>query len=346
MKKRLYMDIHALQAVPASCINRDDAGSPKEVKYGGTIRGRVSSQAWKRAMRMYFAEHEEEIGIRTKRIKETIVEKLVATGVDEKEAEAVVKDAVVKAGVDSGKEEAKPVLAFFSTAQIKSLTDVIMEKLRKGKDYPEAQYKSNLKQAVAEDPTSDMILFGRMMASDPTLNYDAAAQVAHAFTVNEAREEYDYFTAVDDLSTESTGAGHVDSKSYNSGVYYRYANVNLSETSELIRMDKENAAEFARNFAEAFICSMPSGSCNSYANRTVPDTVIINLRSNMPISYAPAFIEAIEKKNYLKAADEKMSEYEKDIDRKFGEPILRLTFRNMSLMEMLDKLESVIQEEI
>lgn len=43
MFNRLYMDIHALQVVPASCINRDDTGSPKELIYGGRIRGRVSS---------------------------------------------------------------------------------------------------------------------------------------------------------------------------------------------------------------------------------------------------------------------------------------------------------------
>lgn len=346
MKKRLYMDIHALQAVPASCINRDDAGSPKEVKYGGTIRGRVSSQAWKRAMRMYFSENGKEIGIRTRRLKAEIAGRLVEMGKTEKEATEIAKNAVIEAGLGSGKEGAKEVLAYLSEVQIEGVISVIKEKISRGEDYSDAQYKKDLKQVVAENPTSDMLLFGRMMANDTSLDYDAAAQVAHAFTVNEAREEYDYFTAVDDLSTDDNGAGHIDTKSYNSGVYYRYANVNLSDTSELIRMDKENAAETTRDFAEAFICSMPSGSCNSYANTTVPDVVTINLRANMPISYAPAFLEAIEDKNYLKAADERLSEYEKDIDRKFGKPVLRLTFKNMSMEEMLDRLEKVIREEI
>ena len=355
MKKRLYMDIHALQAVPASCINRDDAGSPKDNKYGGKIRGRVSSQAWKRAMRIYFAEHGEEIGIRTRKIKKCLIEKLVKMGIAEADAVEAVENAITESGLGSDKKDAKPVLVYLSTAQIEAMAKVIKERLtceniptdKKQKKKFDEQYKNALKQSIAENPTSDMILFGRMMASDANLNYDAAAQVAHAFTVNEAIEEYDYFTAVDDFSPkDDTGAGHIDTKSYNSGVYYRYANVNLSDTSELIRMDKENAAETARNFAEAFICSMPSGSCNSYANTTVPDVVTINLRANMPISYAPAFLEAIESKNYLKTADERLSEYEKDIDRKFGEPILRLTFKDMSLMEMLDRLEKFIQEEI
>ena len=34
-KKNLYVDIHVLQTVPPSCVNRDDTGSPKTAVYGG-----------------------------------------------------------------------------------------------------------------------------------------------------------------------------------------------------------------------------------------------------------------------------------------------------------------------
>ena len=43
MKARLYLDVHVLQTVPPSCVNRDDTGSPKTAIYGGTTRSRVSS---------------------------------------------------------------------------------------------------------------------------------------------------------------------------------------------------------------------------------------------------------------------------------------------------------------
>ena len=49
-----WLDIHILQTVPPPNINRDDAGSPKTAYYGGTRRARVSSQAWKRAVRTAF----------------------------------------------------------------------------------------------------------------------------------------------------------------------------------------------------------------------------------------------------------------------------------------------------
>ena len=51
MTKNLYLDIHVLQTVPASNINRDDSGAPKTALYGGVTRARVSSQSWKHAMR-------------------------------------------------------------------------------------------------------------------------------------------------------------------------------------------------------------------------------------------------------------------------------------------------------
>ena len=40
--KRLFLDIHAIQTLPPSNINRDDTGSPKTAIYGGVRRARVS----------------------------------------------------------------------------------------------------------------------------------------------------------------------------------------------------------------------------------------------------------------------------------------------------------------
>ena len=48
----IYVDFHVLQTVPPSCVNRDDTGSPKTAVYGGSVRARVSSQAWKHARKM------------------------------------------------------------------------------------------------------------------------------------------------------------------------------------------------------------------------------------------------------------------------------------------------------
>lgn len=66
--KNLYLDISILHPNPASNMNRDDAGSPKTVIYGGVVRSRVSSQSWKRAVREYFNRNKNDklVGTRTK----------------------------------------------------------------------------------------------------------------------------------------------------------------------------------------------------------------------------------------------------------------------------------------
>ena len=53
-KPQQYMNIHILQVLPLSNLNRDDVGSPKTVLYGDTTRARLSSQSLKRAARTHF----------------------------------------------------------------------------------------------------------------------------------------------------------------------------------------------------------------------------------------------------------------------------------------------------
>ena len=51
-QKRTIVDFHIIQSLPSNNINRDMSGLPKSCLYGGVQRARVSSQAWKRAMRI------------------------------------------------------------------------------------------------------------------------------------------------------------------------------------------------------------------------------------------------------------------------------------------------------
>ena len=107
------------------------------------------------------------------------------------------------------------------------------------------------KKALKEYPSVDIALFGRMAASDPTLNYDAASQVAHAISTHAVQNEYDYFTAVDDISEDdNAGAGHLGTVEFNSSTLYRYANVNVSELRKTLD-DAADVAVVVRKFAEA-----------------------------------------------------------------------------------------------
>jgi CRISPR system Cascade subunit CasC len=47
----MYLNLHILFTLAAANPNRDDAGSPKTIVYGGTTRSRISSQAMTRPKR-------------------------------------------------------------------------------------------------------------------------------------------------------------------------------------------------------------------------------------------------------------------------------------------------------
>lgn len=109
-----YLDLHILQTVPPSNINRDDTGSPKTATYGGKTRARVSSQSWKRAARRRFNRSlpHAQIGFRTKHITELVAEKIAAAGdIDDTAALILAAAAIAAAGIDTKKGDEVPVSA-------------------------------------------------------------------------------------------------------------------------------------------------------------------------------------------------------------------------------------------
>lgn len=287
-KTNLYVDIHVLQTVPPSCVNRDDTGSPKTAPYGGVTRARVSSQAWKRSMRVMFRDllAEDQVGMRTKHIPELLAEEILTLDPEQgKKANKLAQDTLKKAGVGISKknENETDALFFISKRQLKTLAEMAVN----GVDD-----KTALQNALRENPSVDIALFGRMVASDPSLNFDAAAQVAHAISTHAVRNEYDYFTAVDDCSpADNAGAGHLGTVEFNSSTLYRYATVNVGGLSGMLSTQEVSAA--VRAFAEAFICSMPTGKQNTFANRTLPDLVYLTVRRDTPVNLCGAFEKPI-----------------------------------------------------
>ena len=344
MKKRLYVDFHVLQTVPPSCINRDDTGSPKTAVYGGVLRARVSSQAWKHAMRKDFAENTSlDVGKRTKKAAELVKKQILALD-SELDADKLAKKALENTGIKSDDKGTK-ALFFMSTAQAKALAVLAVEGVADKK-----QYKDALKAA----PSMDMALFGRMVADDPSLNYDAAAQVAHSISTHAVKNEYDYFTAVDDCQTDSTGAGHLGTVEYNSSTLYRYATVNVMELKG--KLGAEQAAETVRAFGEAFLFSMPTGKQNTFANRTLPDAVYVTIREDQPVNLCGAFERAVsrgEQGGYAEASKAALAQYAQQVYASFVEaPAQSFTVGSglealapaQTAKAMLDALEKAVRD--
>lgn len=177
--------------------------------------------------------------------------------------------------------------------------------------------KKKFKTALAANPSVDMALFGRMVASDPSLNYDASAQVAHAISTHSVRNEYDYFTAVDDMAPEdNAGAGHIGVNEYNSGTLYRYATVNVMELYRSLGLETPEAV---KAFVEAFVKSMPTGKQNSYANNTLPCALYIAVREDQPVSMVGAFEKPVPAtaEGYEHESEKKLEEYAEKAYRQF-----------------------------
>ena len=281
-EKRVYLDIHVIQTLPPSNVNRDDTGSPKTAVYGGVRRARVSSQSWKRAMRQYFLEESaENLGVRSLNGIGYVAERIVEadSSVTEEKAMEMAEKIFNDAGIKT-KDQKTKALFFLGKKQADQLA---VAAVRGETD------KKVLKQIFCDNPAIDIALFGRMVADDPSLNEDASAQVAHAISTHEVQTEFDYYTAVDELAPEdNAGAGMIGTIEYNSSTLYRYANVAMHD---LVRQlgSKEQAIAAAKLFIQAFANSMPSGKSNTFANQTLPKMIMINIRGDRPVNLVTAY---------------------------------------------------------
>ncbi|QAY64108.1 type I-E CRISPR-associated protein Cas7/Cse4/CasC [Xylanimonas allomyrinae] len=329
---RTIVDVHLLQTVPPSNLNRDDTGSPKTATYGGVRRARVSSQAWKRATRQAFRDHLDasELGVRTKRVVELLGERIGTIDADlaGDQALAAAQSVLTAAGISVKEPRTKKgapaesgYLLFLSEQQIDALAHLAVEAAVAG----QAPAKADAQALVKGKNSIDLALFGRMVADVTDLNVDASCQVAHALSTHAVETEYDYFTAVDDHKAadaeEDHGAGMIGTVEFNSATLYRYATVDVDLLAA--NLGDVTATERAvRAFLEAFVKSMPTGKQNTFANRTLPDAVVISVREDQPVSYVGAFEEAVTETidgGRVRRSAQKLADYARDVADAYGD---------------------------
>ncbi|MFV0534005.1 MAG: type I-E CRISPR-associated protein Cas7/Cse4/CasC [Cumulibacter sp.] len=322
----LHIDIHVIQSVPPSNLNRDDTGSPKTALYGGVRRARVSSQAWKRAARRDFSNalDASELGVRTKRAVELLTQRItelapdmpVGTASDLAVKALEAAGLKVKAGrkAKDGDQPLTEYLVFFSNVQLGLLAAVAAE-AEDGKVDTRAA-----KNALNQAHSVDVALFGRMVADDANLNVDAACQVAHAIGTHAVTTEFDYDTAVDDKNpAEETGAGMIGTIEFDSATLYRYATINVDELRRNLG-DTEAMARAVEAFVRSFATSMPTGKQNTFANRTAPDAVVVMARRERPVNLVGAFEEPVRGHGgYVAGSCEAFADYAVRVTEAYGD---------------------------
>lgn len=306
------VDVHAIQSLPPSNLNRDETGSPKTATFGNVRRARVSSQAWKAAMRRWFKDNIDldNPGIRTKHVPQMILEEIVSRDINgmtdeqavndmkdimniilpkrDKSKTAVVAEEDAETGVTTYHTDA---LFMVSRKQIQNVVDIRYDESLTDKEKSKA-----IKNALNENQAMDTSLFGRMVADAPNINVDAGAQVAHALGVTKAVPEFDFYTAMDDESdrVDHNGSSMMGTIEFSSSVLYRYADLSLSQLLFNLGGNVPATVYAVKEFLKSFIESMPTGKQNSFAAHTLPDAIVVTIRPGRPVSYAEAFETPIE----------------------------------------------------
>lgn len=300
----LFLEFHLIQNFAPSNLNRDDTGAPKDAIFGGQRRARVSSQCFKRAIRLATAEldllPQENRGIRTKKLQTLLLEKLAER--DQQEAKAKIEAALSAAGLklkDDGKTE---YLLFLGDNEVTAFAELVQQHWdalpvggdkKSKKDSKAAIPPEIVKQAKSllnGGKAVDVALFGRMLADLPAVNQDAACQVAHAISTHRVEREFDYFTAVDDKGDEDeTGAGMIGQVEFNSATFYRYAVLDVNKLRSNLQGDRELALSAVAAFSQAMARAIPTGKQNSFAAHNPPAFIGISVRHATPLNLANAF---------------------------------------------------------
>lgn len=344
----LFLEFHLIQNFAPSNLNRDDTGAPKDAIFGGQRRARVSSQCQKKSVRDFFRSSglvsDDSLGVRTRHLDRVLASELNAVGLkDPAIFNEIVKQALKtkekrEQREESEKEEATgPVLSyllFISATEIEALKQLVhsheaeLKSLASKKKIKptdvSAEFKSGLKGVLARSKAVDVALFGRMLADLPSVNQDAACQVAHAISTHRVEREFDYFTAVDDKGDEDeTGAGMIGQVEFNSATFYRYAVLDLHKLLGNLQGDKELALSAVEAFAQALVRAIPTGKQNSFAAHNAPEFIGVSLRHAAPLSLANAFekpVAARADQALTAQSVERLAAYETKLAAVYGAP--------------------------
>lgn len=305
-----FINIHTLISHPSSMMNRDDSGLQKTAIFGGAVRSRISSQCLKRAIRQneIYNGAVDEVSVRTNKFDELLalcLEKM--PDIDPKIVEDVLLNLGSKVKKEKNKETGETIRVFdavqpYSLGAIKEAINMV-----------NAGTELKALKGISQIPTMDVALSGRMDASCPERNVEAAMSVAHSITTHSADIEVDWFTACDDLSEQ--GSGHIGTTEFSSGVFYRYASINLDLLAKNTHKTLEELAEIVQVIIRCFAQVTPSAKQKTFAAHNHADFILVT-KSNQPLSLANAFRNPIPNTGEVmeKSIDSLVRHYEKLVE--------------------------------
>ncbi len=314
-----FIQLHILTSYAPSNLNRDDLGRPKTARMGGFERLRISSQSLKRHWRtseLFDVALSGNIGTRTKQFGLQIYDELIKGGIAEKEAKKwteLMVDQYGKLKKESIETEQLVHISHFERAKAFDLIKLLIEERRE-------PMKAELDDLKSNKTSVDIALFGRMLASAPKYNVEAACQVAHAISVHSAVVEDDYFTAVDDLNDgkTDTGSAHIGEMGFAAALFYSYICINKTQLIESLEGNEELANKAIQALTEVAIKVSPTGKQNSFASRAYASYVLAEKGSYQPRSLSVAFLKPIDDEEMEFSAIAALNQRMENFDKVYG----------------------------
>jgi len=338
MSTQNFINFHVLISHSPSCLNRDDMNMQKTAVFGGVNRVRVSSQSLKRTMRTsdYHLSHLGEPSVRTRnlaRLKDRMVEALK----DRFDAKRVVQALEWMSGKEGiGEGVTGDAVAPWAVDEVAHFCELIGEEGQDQKKLEKLIEKEAGPFRVAMSQAKDIALSGRMATSGLMSNMpvDGALAVAHAITTHAVEpQDVDWFTAVDDLTQDAgeTGAGHLDTQQFSSGVFYRYASLNLKQLQVNLGLmpdmkgketpeSRKAALDMARHVLHMLATVVPSAKQQSFAAHNLADFAVVSF-SDQPISLANAFEAPVQRDRnggFLKPSITALADYWSRVHEAYG----------------------------
>ncbi|KAA2246401.1 type I-E CRISPR-associated protein Cas7/Cse4/CasC [Solihabitans fulvus] len=235
---------------------------------------------------------------------------------DALEAKATAKAAAEKAAKEAAAKAAGKDTAKGGTTPAKPAKQVKIK--------PDKATIEEAKRILNAERAADVALFGRMIADNKDFNVNAASQVAHAISTHAVINEFDFYTAVDDLKPDAeSGADMIGTVDFNSACYYRYANLDLAQLVHNLGGDTDLADRATHAWLHSFIHAVPSGKQNSMAARTMPDTLLGVVREAGAWNLANAFLKPVTDTDLMAASSERLTRHFGQLRDFYGDSQLR-----------------------
>lgn len=306
----MFLEIHVIHPL-SSHPNRGRNGAPKAIPWGGQLRSRVSSQCWKRAMRMSVAQTMD-TGVRTRHILDLAMKawRQGTERVGNPEAVSELLTEIISSALseigDNGLTANTLYLGYGEIERVVALVDEALNNLEIDDELGSVDdldpdilvemceeeglikdVAKNWRSWIAVSPVPvDIALFGRMVAADPEAwNVEAATSVAHAVATHRLQNEVDYFSAMDDVEGRASFLGTRDIQT---AVFYRNLVLDVDQLSHNLGHKPVVVAGAVRVFLNA-LAAVPEGGMSNGSHYNRPELVVVTARRTQPLNALSAF---------------------------------------------------------